>query len=276
MKRLQFGFAGLMLLLPWILQGQELYVFTDPASNSPARSLSVKLKSHGVGVDQIYGRFTYRIMPQVMAGLSKKLQVRLSASASNMHTNGLESESIGLGMKYRFLSSDGIHRHFRMAAFLDGSLSRVPFHYEEISLMGDKTGVEAGLIATQLWHKLAISSTISRTEILDKSRKDGQVYFPVRQYQSFNYSLSAGYLLLPREYKTYNQPNLNLYVELLGQRLVGSDFRFLDLAPALQLILNSRTKINFGIRFQLSGNMQRMARQIWLFSIERSFLQAWH
>ena len=90
-----------------------------------------------------------------------------------------------------------------------------------------------------------------------------------------NYTLSAGYLLFPRQNKDYRQPNLNLYVELLGQRLAGTNLNYLDIAPALQLILNSRTKINLGQRFQLQGNMQRMARNSWLISVERSFLQVW-
>lgn len=258
-----------------LLSAQELYVFSDPASNIPTRSVNVKLKAHGVGNDMIFGRNAYRVMPQLMAGISKKIQVRLSASASNMHTKSLQPESIGGGAKFRFLSVDGIHQHFRLATYVDGSLTRIPFHYEEITLMGDKTGVEIGLIATQLWHKLAVSGTVSRTEVLDKSRNDGQTYFPKRQYQSLNYSLSAGYLLLPREYRDYKQPNLNIYVELLGQRLVGTDLYFVDLAPALQLILNSQTKINLGRRYQLQGNMQRMARQSWLVSVETSFLQVW-
>jgi len=61
----------------------------------------------------------------------------------------------------------------------------------------------------------------------------------------------------------------------MGQRLIGTDLFYMDLAPALQLILNSRTKINVGRRYQLQGNMQRMARQSWLVSIETSFLQVW-
>ncbi len=263
------------ILLARVVSAQELYVFSDPASNIPARSVNVKLKAHGVGNDMIFGRNAYRIMPQVMAGITKKMQLRFSASASNMHTASLEAESIGLGAKYRFLSLDGIHQHFRMAAFVEGSLTRIPFHYEEITLMGDKSGLELGLIVTQLWHKLAVSGTVSRTEVLDKSRNDGQLYFPQRQYQSLNYSLSAGYLLFPREYRDYKQPNLNLYLELMGQRLIGTDLFYMDLAPALQLILNSRTKINVGRRYQLQGNMQRMARQSWLVSIETSFLQVW-
>lgn len=258
------------------LRSQELYVFSDPASNIPARSLNVKLKMHGVGDDKRFGRFSYRIMPQLTAGISKKLQVRLMATAANMHTTSFDGESIGLGVKYRFLSSDGIQNHFRMAAYLDGSLTKDAFHYyDEISLMGDKTGLEMGLIATQLWHKFALSGTVSRTEVLDATRYDGRTYFPSRQYQSLNYSLSAGYLLFPRQYKNYQQPNFNLYLELLGQRLLGDDFFYVDLAPAMQVILNSTTKINLGQRFQLQGNMGRMARRSWLISVETSFLQVW-
>lgn len=271
----RYFFGGLCLMMG-TLHAQELYVFTDPASNIPARSLNVKLKTHGVGDDKRYGRFTYRLMPQLTAGLSKKIQVRLSSTAANMHTSYFDGESIGLGVKYRFLSSDGIHNHFRMAAYLDGSLTRDAFHYyDEISLMGDKTGVELGLIATQLWHKFALSGTVSRTEVLDATRYDGRTYFPSRQYQSLNYSLSAGYLLFPRQYTDYKQPNFNIYLELLGQRLLGDDFFYVDLAPALQVILNSTTKINVGQRFQLQGNMGRMARQSWLVSVETSFLQLW-
>ncbi|MFM7671244.1 MAG: hypothetical protein ACKO6Q_01465 [Bacteroidota bacterium] len=257
------------------LRAQELYVFTDPASNIPARSINAKFKAHGVGADQIFGRATYRMMPQLTTGLTKKLQIRLSASASNMHTSSLQAESVGLGVKYRILSNDGVHKHFRIAAYADGILSRVPFHYEEIGMMGDKTGLEAGLIATQLWHKFALSGSVSRTEVLDGSRYDGQSYFPSRQYQSLNYSVSGGYLLLPRAYTDYKQPNLNIYLEMLGQRLTGTDFYFLDLAPAVQLILKSRTKLNIGKRFQLQGNLQRMAKASWLISVETSFLQAW-
>jgi hypothetical protein len=258
------------------IHAQELYVFTDPASNIPARSINVKLKTHGVGDDKRYGRFTYRVMPQITAGLSKKIQLRLTTTAANMHTNSFDGESVGLGVKYRFLSADGIHKHFRMAAFLDGSLTRDAFHfYDEISLMGDKTGVELGLIATQLWHKFALSGTLSRTEVLDPTRYDGIAYFPKRQYRSLNYAVSAGYLLFPREYRDYKQPNFNLYVELLGQRLLGDNLFYIDLAPAVQLILNSTTKINVGQRYQLQGNMGRMARRSWLVSVETSFLQAW-
>lgn len=68
------------------LTGQELYVFAEPASSIPARSLSVKIKDHFVSSDNIYDRFSNRLMPQVMYCISKKLMVRAGISIANMHT----------------------------------------------------------------------------------------------------------------------------------------------------------------------------------------------
>jgi hypothetical protein len=269
------------VLLPFIIllslstRSQELYVFSEPASNMPAHSISVKLTDHFVTNDNIYSRFYHRIMPQVMLGISKKLMVHLGGTISNMHTPDFRYESVSLYAKYRFLSKDEIHKHFRMAVFADASATKAPFHYDEITLMGDKSGVEAGLIATQLWHKFALSGTFSHTQVLDKSRKNKDViYVPSRLYQSVNYSLSGGYLLLPKEYTDYKQTNINIYTELLGEKSLDSKKYCIDLAPALQVIFNSNFKVNLGYRFQVSGNMSRMANNSWLVSFERTFLGA--
>jgi hypothetical protein len=88
------------------------------------------------------------------------------------------------------------------------------------------------------------------------------------------YSLSGGYLLLPREYTDYKQTNLNLYLEILAQQSLDRSAWFVDMAPAIQLIFNSNTKLNVGYRFQMDGTMQRMARTSWLVSFERTFLNA--
>lgn len=253
---------------------QELYVFTEPASNMPAHSISVKLTDHFVTTDKIYGRFSQRFMPQVMFGFSKKFMIHIGATISNMHTDGYWYESFNVYAKYRFLSNDEIHKHFRMAVFVDASKTRAPFHYDEITLMGDKSGIELGLIATQLWHKLAVSGTIAHTQVLDKSRKADVIYVPSRTYQSMNFSLSAGYLLFPKEYKDYKQMNINLYTELLAEQTLDIKKHCVDLAPAVQFIFNSNAKLNIGYRFQVSGNMSRMSTNSWLISFERTFLNA--
>lgn len=270
--RLIFGILFSFFVMQ--LTAQELYVFSEPASNLPANSISVKLTDHFVANDEKFNRSSNRIMPQLMWGVNKKWMIYVGATFSNMHTANFKYESFNVYTKYRFLSKDELHKHFRMAAFADVSSTRAPFHYDEISLMGDKSGVEAGVIATQLWHKLAISATLSHTQVLDKSRNNNVIYIPDRNYQSMNYSLSAGYLVLPKEYTNYRQLNLNLYTELLAQQTLDRKAHLIDLAPAVQLIFNSNLKINLGYRFQLSSNMDRMTTNSWQVSMERAFLNA--
>src|SRR5688572_22611391 len=134
-------FIILIVLFSFIKSNaQELYVFTEPASNMPAHSISLKLTDHFVSNDNNYKRFSHRLMPQVMFGISKKLMVHVGTTVSNMHTEKLRYESFNLYAKYRFLSKDDIHKHFRMAVFAEGSKTNAPFHYDEITLMGDKSG----------------------------------------------------------------------------------------------------------------------------------------
>ena len=253
---------------------QELFVFSEPASNMPSRSLSGKITHHFTGEDEIYKRSAHRLMPEFMVGVNKNLMVHLTATFANMHTADFEFESVGMYAKYRFFSQDEIHKHFRLAFFADATHSVVPFHYDEISLMGDKSGIEFGLIATQLWNKFALSGTLGHTQLLDESRKNDVIYIPPRDYSSLNYSVSAGYLLFPRNYTDYKQTNLNLYLEFLGQRTFGEGRYYWDLAPAIQLIFNSNLKLNVGRRMELSSDMNRMAENTWQISVERTFLNA--
>src|SRR5688572_32497110 len=192
-----------------------------------------------------------------------------------MYENFYYYESARLYAKYRFFSKDEVHKHFRMAAFAAAAYSRNHLQHNELNLMGDHSGVQVGVIATQLWNKLAVSATISETEVFDKERwnKDlPQEY----AFRSINYSLSAGYLVLPVEYKDYKQTNLNIYAELLGGRNLDWKYEkyYIDLAPSMQLIFNSTSKLNIGYRFQLNSDIYRNMTNSWMISYEHIFLNA--
>lgn len=267
-------FLGI-IFCSFVAKGQELYVYTEPASNMPAHSLSAKLSANYIGKLQgTQNRFMQRYTPELMFGLNKKWMMHIGGTFADMHTTNFRWESVYLYAKYRFISNDELHSHFRMAAFADASYSRSPYHYDEVSLQGDKSGVQLGIIATQLWNKLAVSATVSHIQALDESRNDKVQYIPSRIYQVMNYSLSAGYLLLPFEYTDYKQTNLNLYTEVLMQQSLDRKAYYVDLAPAIQLIFNSNAKLNLGYRFQLNGDMVRMTSSSWLISFERTFLNA--
>src|SRR5689334_653218 len=190
----------ILLFVSLLASSQELYVFSEPASNMPAKSMSIKLTGQFIPEDKSFDRPAQRLMPEIMLGINKNLMLHVGGTFANMNTSDFNYESFSFYGEYRFLANDELHKHFRMAAFMNASHTNAPFHYEELNLKGDKTGAEAGLIATQLWNKLAISGTVSNIQLFDSSRSNDTHYVPDRIYQAMNYSVSAGYLLLPREY----------------------------------------------------------------------------
>lgn len=253
------------------LGAQELYVFSEPASNMPAHSISAKVTARYP--DSKYNNyFKQRYTPEVMLGVNKNLMVHGAVTFSDFYTPSLAWESARVYGKYRFYSVDDIHRHFRIAAFAEGAYSKSPFLYDEISLAGDNSGVEGGLIATQLLNRLAVSGTAGILRVFSpKGGHSGHIDYP---REALNYSVSAGYLLFPRNYTSYNQTNVNLYLELLGMRGFSQRHYMLDLAPAVQVIVRSNLKLNIGYRFQAAGNMLRVGERGWVLSLERTFLQA--
>ena len=271
---MRFFLLFILVLSAAASDAQELFPYTEPASNMPAKSMSLKLGAmlgkgvHGSGIDQRYS-------PEVMFGISKKWMVHAAFTFSNMYEPFFYYESARVYGKYRFFSKDEVHKHFRMAAFATAAYSRNHLQHNELNLMGDHSGVQVGLIATQLWNKLAVSGTASLIEVLDEKRNDKTV---PQQYafESLNYSLSAGYLVLPVNYKDYKQTNLNIYAELLGGQNLDWEYEkyFLDLAPSMQLIFNSTSKLNLGYRFQLKSDIYRNMNNSWMISFEHIFLNA--
>jgi hypothetical protein len=271
MKNILVAFSFLFCLVQ--ANSQELFPYSEPASNMPARSVSLKTTSiiHG---DIHSSRTLHRHMPEMMFGISKKLMFHAGLMISNMHQPKMILEGARVYFKYRFLSNDGVHKHFRMAAFAAGAHSANHLDHNEINLMmGEQTGVQAGLIATQLWNKFALSATASWNEVLSPERWEKTVTSRYA-FQSINYSISAGYLVLPVEYKSYEQTNINLYAELLGSRNLNfrNETYYVDLAPSIQAIFKSTAKLNLGYRFQLNSDIYRLTKNSWLISFEYLFL----
>lgn len=264
-------------------QAQELYVNSEPASNMATNSLGIRLTNKFFNMKHESGT-GMRFEPEVMFGFSKKLMVHLLGYASNNMQRDVRFEGAGIYAKYRFLSNDDVHSHFRMAAYVKGSLidnpyypvmgeehdhTAKPYSNEELDLEGLTSGVGGGIIATQLVHKFAVSATLGYNRFM-KNMKDEMPLFFSRNVAS--YSLSAGYLLLPVQYKSYEQTNLNFYVELLGKSNMDQ-YRagyYVDVAPAIQFIFNSTTRLDLSYRTQLFGDMARNMDRSFLVRIEHN------
>ncbi|MDQ7949759.1 MAG: hypothetical protein REI78_05665 [Pedobacter sp.] len=256
------------LLCGMVGRAQELYVFTEPASNMPTNALGIRLTNEG----QFSPSFRSRTMGEVMVGLNKNLMFHVQGFFSDMD-GSYRLEGGSVYAKYRFLSLDGEKSHWRAAVYARASTSKRPISMEDINLEGDNSGFQGGLILTKLVHKLALSATVGYSKARDGAEK--QIAGSAVPNEIVNYSLSSGYLLLPFVYKNYHQPNFNAYVELLGKTNPANGHSYLDLAPAVQVILNSRTRIDLGYRFELGGNMDgRYLKNMYLVRLELNFFNA--
>jgi hypothetical protein len=248
------------------LKAQELYVFSEPASNMAAKSIGFRLTNEGM----FNSGFSSRTIPELMVGFSKKFMLHGQGFFSDMDGK-YRAEGAALYGKYRFLSIDEVKRHFRAAAFARVATSNRPTYTEDINLEGDNTGVQAGLVFTQLLHKLALSGTLSYSKAFDNIG-DKEIAGMPQPDHMLGYSLSSGYLLLPFVYKNYNQPNLNLYFEVLAKTNPENGRSYVDFAPAVQMIINSRTRIDLGYRFEVAGNLEnRYTKNMYMARVEFNF-----
>ena len=191
------------------LKAQELFVFTEPASNMPAKSAGLRV-TNSLMKETIGRGYNYHMIPEVMVGVNKNLMFHAEGFISNRNTT-LVAEGAAIYGKYRFYSKDGMFSHFRMAAFGRMSTNNADIHQEEIETNGHNTGFEIGWIGTQLLHKVALSSTVSYEKAFNNF---GGNKFPAAQSaNAINYSLSAGKLMLPKVYTSFKQVNMNLMVE---------------------------------------------------------------
>lgn len=267
--KVQFLIAAFMLSS--ICKAQELYSVTEPASNMAARSIGFRIDNSMM--DEIRtSKINYHLIPEIMVGVSKKLMIHGGAFFSNRNDR-LRAEGVSLYAKYRFLSNDAMQRHFRMAVFGRVSFNNSDIHQEEINMYGHNTGFEAGLVATQLLRKVALSTGASFVKASDNGNNNKFIYGS-KDSRAINYTLSIGKLMLPKEYKDYRQTNLNLMVEFLNQLNVGSGKYYIDVAPSAQLILNSQSRVDIGYRKELSSTMIRTAPNGFFIRLEHNFFNA--
>lgn len=244
-----------LVLITCSVKAQELFVFSEPASNMPAKSIGLRA-SNWLMYDQSNSHLNYQLIPEIMWGANKNLMLHLDGFFTNQN-NHFHAVGAGVYGKYRIYAADDLNRHFRLALFGRISLNNSAIFQEEIDLTRNNTGFALGLIATQLLHKQAVSASLSFNQAYNNGPENKIP--PGQANQALNLSISTGRLILPVKYTNYKQTNLNLMLELLGQHLFVENENFLDMAPAVQFIFNSQTRLDIGYKFQLYSDMQRVA-----------------
>lgn len=302
------------------LKAQELFPLTEPASTIPTGVIGVRLFTE-----------TYKEWVQwrnitglrVMYGATPNLSLYVTAFGSNHHGEKLPVDfpfhnsperggtypylfnGASLYAKYRFLSIDKQNEHFRMAAYGEGTYVDVTHHEAEPNVnMGDNAGFGAGIISTYLYQKFAVSLQLGATiptgytgvtPDLISNLPDIPLY--VKYGNSLDYRLSFGYLLYPQKYKSFDQTNINLYLELTGKKYDATIVRvfnkqdneywlnnyqypiglqkgaFLDISAGAQAIIKSNMRVEFAVTFPFLGISYAKLYPVYTVGIQHYFFR---
>lgn len=258
--------------IPSLSSAQELYINTEPASLIPKGTKVVRLNHHSIflnGTNIMGGIGNAIIMsPSISYGLSKKIMVSGSFQFSNKPYEQDMMPNFGfsgfkLYSKQRILTTDKQKYHTRLSSFIKYSYHDNKFMKDNLDIELQDTGFEFGIIGTQLINKLAISvtSAVTRISNIDEKYTSGStVKWQKINLNTIQNSISAGYLLFPRKYKSYKQTNFNLYLEYLTNTILTRSFpdryhKFSStLAPGIQFIIMSRSRLDFSYKIR-SGAM---------------------
>ena len=249
---------------------QELYINTEPASLIPKGTKVVRVHHHTIFLNDINepGSFSSAklLIPSISYGISKKIMVSASLQLSN---NPFDQDpnfgfnGFKLYSKQRLISTDKKKYHTRVSSFLKyanhGKWSQPNYKFinNNYDLDFQDSGVEVGLIATQLVNKLAVSVT-SGFGVISNNTADGT--YDDKNFNSIHNSISVGYLLFPRKYKSYKQTNFNIYLEYLTNSILSKDYpsrynKFMStFAPGIQFIIMSRSRLDFGYKIRRNNS----------------------
>ena len=254
------------------LKAQELFTWSEPASNMAAKSIGVRANNILMN-KKGSGKYNYHLLPEIMWGISKKVMMHAEVFLSNRN-NGLAAEGGSLYFKYRFFSQDEVHSHFRLAAYARAAVNNSDVHQEAIDFNGHNSGYEAGVVATKLLNKVAVSAGSSFVHAADNANNNKFNYGNAGR-NALAYNAAVGKLMLPKEYVSYNQLNINLMLEILGQANLVTGTTFLDLAPSIQFIIKSRMRIDGSYRFPIVEDLKRSASTGFLLRMEYNIFNAY-
>ena len=256
-------------------------MYTEPASNMAAKSFGFRATNYLMN-DRYSNKINYMLVPEVMWGTSKKIMVHAAGILGNSNQNdgfvtnpkqNFVVEGASFYLKYRVYSTDEVQTHFRVAAFGRYSFNNSHIHEYAINLNTHNSGYEGGVIATKLLKKVAFSASGSFLHAQDNGSK--KFLFGNKSRNAVNYTLSVGKLMLPKEYTSFKQTNVNLMLEMLGQTNLNKGYSYLDIAPSVQFIFLSRMRFDAGYRYPMVTKLHRTSTKGFLLRLEYNIFNAY-
>ncbi len=250
---------------------QELFTWSEPASNMAAKGIGIRL-NNTLMKENNSGKYNYHLLPEVMLGLSANLMIHVEGFLSNADDK-FTAEGAAIYAKYRIFSEDEVHNHFRIALYTRAAINNSDLHQPAIELSGHNSGYEAGMVLTKLVNKIAYSAGGSLVHATNNSR-DKKYFVNDGLRNAFAWNVSFGKLMLPKEYTSYGQTNVNLMMEVLGQTNFGNGRSYVDIAPTIQFIILSKMRLDAGYRFAMVKDLGRSATNGFLLRLEYNIFNA--
>jgi hypothetical protein len=298
---------------------QELFPHNEIASSVPKNVLGIRL------FGETYDEFgTQRNMAAIrfMYGVTSKLSVSATPTISNHHSGNLplglvththsnndtiyQTGSFARGIqydyrfngvhllaKYRVITNDGDHEHFRVAIYGEGSFNSSAHDESEPNLMEDTKGYGGGFLVTYLKNHFAVSlnSGFVIPGTYTETTPDfygGEQTTSLTYGKAFNYNLSFGYLIHPFHYKKYSDTNINVYLEFMGKsydkaKVVQNNTEiepktdlllsgnYVEMHPGIQFIINSNLRIDFTVGFPIVNKSFARFYPIYMLGVQRYF-----
>jgi hypothetical protein len=281
---------------------QELFPMYEPASTMPEGVIGVRAGTH---VHYKYNQAGHREFLKMMYGVSSRLTVIGTITASNFHLDKFPSdlnshykenhnhkskavnypytfEGVHLFTKWRFFTRDHQNEHLRLALYSEVAFNNT-VHLDAFPVLtGDQSGAGIGLIGTKLHNKFAASLASGITGFISHTTHAGADTVKFRAGRAFTTSLSLGYLIFPRQYKSYRDLNINIYLEFQARFfdrpivsrnntvINGDQFEYLrkgnliNAYPGIQFIFDSRTRLDLSMETLIlsSSNLNRYSMLI--------------
>lgn len=315
--------ASLFLLLSSFLStkitAQELFPHNEIASSVPKNVLGVRL--FGESYDE-FGTQRNMAAMRFMYGVTSRLSVSATPTLSNHHSGNLplglvththnnndtiyQTGTFARGIhydyrfngvhflaKYRVITKDGDHEHFRVAVYGEGSLNNSAHDESEPNLMDDTKGYGGGVLVTYLKNHFAVSfnSGFVIPGTYTETTPDfygGEQTTSLTYGKALNYNLSLGYLIYPFHYKKYSDTNINVYLEFMGKsydqaRVVQNNTEiepktdlllsgnYVEMHPGIQFIIDSNLRIDFTVGFPVINKSFARFYPIYMLGVQRYF-----
>lgn len=299
----------LFLLLPLPVWAQELFPVYEPASTIPKGVTGIRVGSHA---HYKYNQPGHREFVKIFYGVSSTVTTMITTTASNFHVGRFPSnlnlyykdyhnhrskeinypysfEGVDLFIKWRFLSLDHKNEHLRLALYSEIAFNNT-IHLDAFPVLaGDQSGAGIGLIGTQLYNKFAASITSGITGFMSKTTSKDAETVKFKAGRAFTTSLSLGYLIFPREYKSYRDLNINIYLEFQARvfdrpgvsrnnTVINVDqFEYLRKGlllyayPGIQFIFDSRTRLDLSVEAPILSSAKLNKYSMLMVNVQRYF-----